>query len=411
MKRVVLLALAFVAVVCAATPEFSGRRQALRKALPGTTIVLFGRAAEANAEFTSQDQESNFYYLTGWKEQGAALLIDPRREVLFLPPRNTQHDKLWGPQAAADDPDILEKTGFPTVLPIDAFDGQLHASLDRWSALYTAGTEAQSRLRTMAPEANLSDATVELARLRMKKSLREIEFLEHAAGVTAAAHLAAWKQALPGKFEYQIAAAMAAAYLDLGCEHGAYPPIVAAGPNAIYLHYTQNNRRIEPGELLLMDVGAQCVGYAADVTRTIPASGVFMPRQREIYEIVLGAQKAAIAAVRPGMSLEKTAPNSLYQVAYNYINSHGRSLKGEPLGQYFTHGIGHHVGLDVHDAAVPNTRLEEGMVITIEPGIYIPEEQIGIRIEDMVLVTRGGARVLTGALPREVAEIEKAFAK
>jgi Xaa-Pro aminopeptidase len=204
---------------------------------------------------------------------------------------------------------------------------------------------------------------------------------------------------------------MAAAYLDLGCERGAYPPIVAAGPNAIYLHYTQSNRRIEPGELLLMDVGAQCSGYAADVTRTIPASGVFTPRQREIYEIVLGAQKAAIAAVRPGMSLEKTTPNSLYQVAYNYINSHGRNLKGEPLGPYFTHGIGHHVGLDVHDAAVPNARLEEGMVITIEPGIYIPEEQIGIRIEDMVLVTRGGARVLTGALPREVAEIEKALAK
>jgi Xaa-Pro aminopeptidase len=147
------------------------------------------------------------------------------------------------------------------------------------------------------------------------------------------------------------------------------------------------------------------------VTRTIPVNGAFTPRQREIYEIVLGAQKATVAAVQPGMYLEKTAAHSLYQIAYQYINAHGKSLKGEPLGQYFTHGIGHHVGLDVHDAAVPSTRLEEGMVITIEPGIYIPEEQIGIRIEDMVLVTRGGARVLTGALPREVEEIEKALAK
>src|SRR5262249_30861725 len=152
------------------------------------------------------------YYLTGWKEQGAALLIDPRREVLFLPPRNAQRDTFWGPQAAPDDPDILEKTGLLTVLPIEAFKSQLQASLDRWRAGYTVGSEAHSRLRTIAPGADLSDASEALARLRMKKSSQEIELLEHATEVTAAAHLAGWKQAAPGKYEYQIAAAMAAVY-------------------------------------------------------------------------------------------------------------------------------------------------------------------------------------------------------
>ena len=156
-----------------------------------------------------------------------------------------------------------------------------------------------------------------------------------------------------------------------------------------------------------MDVGAECAGYAADITRTIPVSGKFTPRQREIYEIVLGAQKAAIAAVKPGMMLGKTAPNSLYKIAYDYINSHGEDLHGDPLGKYFTHGLGHHVGLDVHDASDPAAPLEAGMVITIEPGIYIPEENLGIRIEDMVLVTEHGGKVMSSALPRDPGEIEQ----
>jgi Xaa-Pro aminopeptidase len=147
------------------------------------------------------------------------------------------------------------------------------------------------------------------------------------------------------------------------------------------------------------------------VTRTIPVSGKFSKRQREIYDIVLGAQEAVIAAVKPGLAIGTRAPNSLYRVAYDYINSHGKDLHGERLGKYFTHGISHHIGLEVHDATDPAVTLEEGMVISVEPGIYIPEENIGIRIEDMVLVTKDGSRVLTAGLPRAAAEIEKALAK
>jgi Xaa-Pro aminopeptidase len=168
---------------------------------------------------------------------------------------------------------------------------------------------------------------------------------------------------------------------------------------------------MDRGDLLLMDVGAECAGYTSDVTRTIPLGGKFSERQREIYEIVLGAQKAAIAAIKPGMLIGKNQPGSLYKIALDYIDSHGKDKKGEPLGKYFIHGLSHHVGLEVHDAWDPEQGLEAGMVITVEPGIYIPEEGIGIRIEDTVLVTKEGARILSGALPREAAEIEKLVRK
>jgi Xaa-Pro aminopeptidase len=245
----------------------------------------------------------------------------------------------------------------------------------------------------------------------MKKSPEELEKLRTAIEATVAAHRQAWRVAAPGKYEYEVAAAMQAVYLSRGCERDSYSPIVGSGPNSIYLHYDHNDRKMDRGEVLLMDVGAECAGYAADVTRTIPVSGKFTSRQREIYEVVLGAQKAAIAAVRPGATLGRTTPNSIHQAALDYMNSHGQDQHGQPLGKYFTHGIGHSVGLEVHDAYETGAPLEEGMVITVEPGLYLAEENIGIRIEDMVLVTKDGGQVLTSALPREAGDIEKALAK
>jgi Xaa-Pro aminopeptidase len=163
---------------------------------------------------------------------------------------------------------------------------------------------------------------------------------------------------------------------------------------------------MDRGELLLMDVGAECAGYAADITRTIPVGARFTGRQREIYEVVLGAQNAVIASIKPGVAL-----GELTKTAREYINTHGKDLHGEPLGKYFTHGVSHHVGLDVHDATDFSQPLAEGNVITVEPGIYIPEENIGIRIEDMVQVTKDGARLMSGALPRDPGEIEKALGR
>ena len=204
---------------------------------------------------------------------------------------------------------------------------------------------------------------------------------------------------------------MSGTYFGAGCARDAYAPIVGSGPNAAVLHYSKNNRRMDSGELLLMDVAAECGMYASDITRTVPVNGKYTARQRELYEIVLGAQKAAIAAIKPGMTIAREGPNSLNTIAKEYMNTHGKDRNGEPLGKYFIHGLSHHVGLDVHDPSDPSLPLEAGMVITVEPGLYLPEEGIGIRIEDVVLVTETGAKVLSAGLPREADEIEKSLAR
>jgi Xaa-Pro aminopeptidase len=173
------------------------------------------------------------------------------------------------------------------------------------------------------------------------------------------------------------------------------------------LHFNELDALIQDGDVVLMDVGGQYAGYTADITRTIPANGRFTPRQREIYEIVLGAQNAVLAAMKPGATLGRQESNSLYKIAYDYINTHGTDREGNRLGRYFTHGLGHHIGLEVHDAGEVNRPLEPGMVVTDEPGIYIPEEKIGVRIEDDVLITPAGYKLLTARLPRSVDEIEK----
>ncbi|MBZ5578436.1 MAG: Xaa-Pro peptidase family protein [Acidobacteriia bacterium] len=408
--RLISLGLALCAAAAAASPEYHARREALAKAEPNGIIVLFGAGEAEGDELRSRFyQEPNFYYLTGWKQPGAILLIDPKREVLFLPTHNLDREKWTGPEAGPDDPKVRDLTGCDTVLPAARFESELRVSLEQRQKIYTVGDEAKARLRALAPLRPLGDAEATLARMRMRKSPREIDLLQRAADATVAAHLAAWKKAAPGMFEYQVAATLVSVYMDLGCERSAYPPIVGSGPDSVYLHYQRNERRMDRGDLLLMDAGGECAGYTADVTRTIPVGGKFTKRQREIYEIVLGAQKAAINAVKPGVAIGTRAAGSLYQIAYDYIDSHGKDVHGDSLGKYFTHGISHQIGLEVHDAAEPGAALAEGMVISVEPGIYIPEENIGIRIEDMVLVTQDGARVLTAALPREAADIEKAL--
>jgi len=402
------------------------KRIELRKSLADGLIVLFGRAEQDEDLRAPFFQESNFYYLTGWREPGAILLLAPLpddshapgfaararlpREILFLPERNPDQEKWTGRKIGPEDENVRESTGFETVMRAERFEAELREFLQAYSRVYTLTDQpAAARLRQLAPLRDVSSAGPAIARLRMAKTPEEIALIQHSTDVTLAAHRAAWQRAAPGLYEYQVAASMAAVYAEAGCERSAYAPIVGSGPNSVYLHYSRNSRRMDSGEVLLMDVAAECSGYASDITRTIPVSGKFTARQREIYEIVLGAQKAAIQAVKPGMTLSKTAPNSLYKVAYDYINSHGKDLHGEPLGKYFTHGIGHHVGLDVHDASDPDIPLAPGMVITIEPGIYIPEENLGVRIEDVILVTENGPKVMSADLPREPGEVENAL--
>jgi Xaa-Pro aminopeptidase len=245
----------------------------------------------------------------------------------------------------------------------------------------------------MFPRRPAIDARPKIAQLRMVKSKAEIAAIQKATDASVDAHRAAWKSIKPGQYEYEAAAIMVGTYMSEGCRRSAYAPIVGSGPNSTTLHYSNNNRRMDSGEVVVMDVAAECNNYASDITRTIPVNGRFSPRQREIYNIVLGAQRAAIAAVKPGAIMASRA--GLYKVAF----------------EYFTHGLSHHVGLDVHDESDNSVPLKPGMVITIEPGIYIPEENIGVRIEDTLLVTEDGARVMSAALPTDPDEIERELAK
>jgi Xaa-Pro aminopeptidase len=248
-----------------------------------------------------------------------------------------------------------------------------------------------------------------LGSLRTVKDAGEVELIRKATDASAAAQIAAIKAIKAGVREREISALLQYEWGKRGCERPAYAPIVGSGLNSTVLHYSDDSGTIQNGDLVLMDAAGEYSLYASDITRTVPTSGKFSARQREIYEIVLGAQKAAIAAFQSGVShLQRNQSNSLQDVAMNYINSHGKDLHGQALGKYFFHGLGHYVGLNVHDPGDYSVPLGPGMVFTIEPGIYIPEEKIGVRIEDMFYVDNSGKLIrLTEALPQAPDEIER----
>lgn len=405
-----LLFLGFITAGTALIPkdEFRDRRTSLRQKLDGT-LVLFGRN-EGPDEVFGFLQEPNFYYLTGWNEPGAILILTPSRETLFLPRHNEHRERYTGKRAAATDPDVRAATGFEQVLPIEKFEESLASALNEAEDVYALpGQPTTEKLKERYPFRVFLDAAPSLARLRMRKSAAELAAIQHSTDVTVEGHRAAWKRMAAGLYEYQIEATVTYTYMNDGCDRQSYAPIIGSGPNGAILHYSANTRRMDQGELVVMDTAAECADYASDVTRTVPVSGKFTPRQRELYDIVLGAQKAALAAVKPGARLSGP-DHSLTQIAKEYFATHGKDLHGKPLDKYFIHGIGHMVGIDVHDADTGGP-LEAGMVITIEPGLYIPEESLGIRIEDVVLVTENGPKILSAALPKEPDEIEKAMAK
>jgi Xaa-Pro aminopeptidase len=388
--------------------EFKARRAKLRSSLDGV-LVLFGRV-EGRDEVFRLGEEPNFYYLTGWSQPGARLLVTPAHELLFLPHHNERIEHFQGKRSSAEDADVRSLTGFEEVRPIEKFEYELDQALGQHDKLYAVPTQpGAEKLKTLYPFREISDAAPLVTKLRVKKSPAELAAIQHATDVSVEAHRAAWKKMAPGLSEYQIAAVLWSTYIESGCEGVAYSPIVGSGINSTILHYSANQRRMDRGEVVVMDAAAQCSDYASDITRTIPVGGKFTPRQREIYQIVLGAQKAAIAALKPGVRMAGPG-DSLTKIARDYMDAHGKDQHGEPLGKYFIHGLGHQVGLDVHDPGVDGP-LEAGMVVTIEPGIYIPEESIGVRIEDVVLVTENGAKVLSAALPKDADEIEKAVAK
>ncbi len=444
MRRILIFLLLLTASLVSAierqpNADYRARRQALAARTNGGAVVLFAATeAEGPNALYGFRQDENFYYLTGWAEPGGALLIAPAieakgstparpyTEVFFLPQRNPSQERWTGPKLGPGDAKAPEITGFDRVLPLDAMRDELARVLPQPRAsVYTdireagetshsaLGIEWLRRANAFPNYIGFSDVKPPVAALRLVKDKGELALIRKATDASIAAHQAVPKAMRPGVSEQQISALMQYEFLRRGCERPAYSPIVGAGFSGTVLHYSQNSGTLQDGDLVVMDVGGEYSMYATDITRTLPAGGKFTARQREIYNIVLGAMEAAEKAFVAGKStLGRTNATSLHKVAADYINSHGKDLHGQPLGKYFIHGLSHYVGLNVHDPGDSNVPLAPGMVFTIEPGIYIPEEKLGVRIEDMYYVDESGKLVnLTAGLARTVEESERAMAR
>jgi Xaa-Pro aminopeptidase len=413
--------------------EYAARRERLRTQVDAPIVIFGYTGKESASEAYVFNQENNFYYLTGHNEEGAALVLVPNgadakgfagaKEVFYLPTRNMATERWNGPRIGPEDSGVQEKVGFAEVHNFKNLAGDLQQLAKHYSTLFTilpstndAGyphlQNWESWLHKTVPAAKLTQIEDKIGAMRQIKSAGEIDYLTRAIELSVDAQLDAMRTMHPGLMEYQVAARMVKIHQEGGCETEAYSPIVGAGFNSTVLHYDKVGAKIEDGDVVVLDVGGQYSGYTADITRTLPANGKFTARQREIYDIVYGAQQAALDSLKPGVRLTRTQDKkNLYQISYDYINTHGKDLHGQPLGKYFIHGLGHHIGLDVHDAGDPGAVLVPGMVVTIEPGIYIPEEKIGVRIEDDVLITATGYVLLTQRLPRTADDVEKMMAE
>lgn len=418
--------------------DYRARREALASKTAGGVVLLFAPTeSDGPDDLYGFRQSDDFFYLTGWKEPGAALLIVPAApakdqtparpysEILFLPAHNVSQEKWTGPKLGPENPDATKVTGFDRVEVLDNLRAVLVGMFPRGRAtVYTdvpaPGTNSISaaplewlkRANDFPLGSSYQDVRPPLATLRTYKDAGEIELIRKATNASIAAHLAAMHAMRPGITEREISALMQFEWGKRGCERLSYAPIVGSGLNSTVLHYSDDDATVQAGDLVVIDAAGEYSMYASDITRTLPATGRFTDRQREIYNVVLGAQQAAIAAFQSGKSrLRRNTPDSLHEVAASYINTHGKDLHGQPLGQYFIHGLSHYVGLNVHDEGDYDVPLQPGMVFTIEPGIYIPEEKLGVRIEDIFYVDSSGKLInLTAALPHTAEDVEREMA-
>ncbi|HUW26714.1 MAG TPA: Xaa-Pro aminopeptidase [Gallionella sp.] len=389
--------------------------------------------------------DSSFYYLTGFAEPEAVLVLiagpgndNPPQSILFCREKNPERE-IWdgyrtGPEAAR------EQFGFDAAYPIAQLDEKLIELLANQPTLfYPVGGDAawdqrllklrgtvQAKVRSgiRAPD-EIRDVRALLHEMRLIKDAHELDIMRRAAVISAQAHRRAMRFTRPGRFEYEIEAELLHEFYRHGSRHPAYPSIVAGGANACVLHYIENNAPLRDGDLLLIDAGCEVEGYAADITRTFPVSGKFSAAQKDVYEIVLAAQTAAIAAARPGNAWDEPHDAALLVLARGFIDlklcqgSVDGVLESKSYKKFYMHRTSHWLGMDVHDVGdykVNNTwrALQPGMTLTVEPGCYIrPADDvpqalwnIGIRIEDDVAITRQGNEVLTAAAPKTVAEIE-----
>ena len=439
-KLLPLVCLAVLLLACLASnalerqagADYHARREALAKKAGGVVVVM--APLESAGSVYAFRQDDNFYYLSGLTVPGAALLIAPAAdaqgdsparayaEFLFLPPRNERMEKFTGVQLGANTPDVVKATGFDHVEEMSKLPEEVAKVLVGGRPVIYTDVSAQGEatvsmqaldfLKRTNTFVFFQDVKPMLSSLRTTKDAGEIALIQKAVDASVAAHFAAMKAVKPNVTEYEISGLMQYEWTRRGCERPSYAPIVGSGHNSTVLHYSEDSNTMKSGDVVVIDAAGEYSMYAADITRTLPINGHFTPRQKEIYEIVLGAQEAAMAAFQSGKStIVGDSDVSLNKVAHDYIKAHGKDLHGQSLDQYFVHGLGHYIGLNVHDPGDYKVPLGPGMAFTIEPGIYIPEENIGVRIEDDFLVGQDGKLIkLSGALPSKPGDVEKAMA-
>ena len=426
--------------------EFKKRRKQLMQRVGEGNIALIGSASmhtrnrDVNYPFR---QDSDFYYLTGFNEPDALAVFVPGRAqgeyILFCREFDAKkalwegaHSGLEGATSHYDADDAF---------PIDDLDDILPGLLEnKTKVFYPMGCNLeldhnllewinhirnQSRSGIIAPGELVSLALI-LHEMRLFKSAEELKLMRRAAEVSAHAHVRAMKACKAGLYEYQIEAELIHHFIDNGLRSVAYPSIVAGGKNACTLHYTENNSKLKNGDLLLIDAGAECDHYAADITRTFPISGRFNEAQKQLYQLVLNAQTAALEQIKPGFAWNLAHDASVEILTQGLLDlgllkgKLKKLIKDEKYKQFYMHRIGHWLGMDVHDVGDYKIKqewrlLEAGMVLTVEPGLYIPPDcksvdekwrGIGIRIEDDVLVTPTGHEILTSGVPKSIADIE-----
>lgn len=368
------------------SPEACRARRAALAAELGDGVFLSHAGEDADARFQSDE---DFHWLTGLHRPDAVLVLVAREgelveDTLYLPVQ-TERQRTWeGPKLSPAD---LGPDGgpFSAVRPIEDLDLAGLAELAGPRGVHAVDEAAIAAL--VEAEVEVRRGRTALNRLQVVKSPAELAALEAAVDITQAALADAMIVAIPGAWEYQAEAAIEGGFRRRGSEFLAFPSICGSGVNSCYLHYRANQRRLEEGDLLLLDVGANYEGYCADVTRTIPVSGRFSDRQREIYTLVWEAQKLAEEQLRPGVTMR-----DLHNAVVEFFDERG-------VRQHFKHGLGHQLGVRVHDVPGFRGKLEPGMVVTIEPGLYLVDEALGVRIEDDFVVTEDGCRRLSDSIP------------
>ncbi len=421
------------------------RRKAVLEAIePGVLVLPAAPVALRNGDVEHDyRQHSDLLYLTGFEEPGTVLVLATHRErqsALFVRPRDPEREVWDGVRAGPEG--AVSVTGVDEAYPNTELDQRLAEFFDGAERLYyelgrdrafdervlraIAAVRARASRGAVYPTAIIAPSVV-LHPMRLMKTEPELQAMRRAAALTAEAHLAAMRCARVGCFEYELEAAIGSAFLGGGSRRAAYGTIVASGPNATVLHHRTGARRVEADELVLVDAGCEVEGYAADVTRTFPASGRFTEAQRALYEVVLEAEARCIEAVRPGTDLKALQELAVQVLTEGLVRLEiirgpvEDAIREERYKPYYMHRVSHYLGLDVHDVGAyfadgKPVPLARGMVLTIEPGLYIgagsaaPEAYrgIGIRIEDDVLVTEEGSEVLTRAVPKTLDEVERA---